>query len=880
MVADLRGLNQRVLMNPFTILPMKTLRFIPLFLLFSVLAFAQQKDRGNVYVDQQGVMRWEKTKTEVQGFGVNYSVPFAHAYRTAKRMGVDIKKAIDNDIYHFTRLGFDLYRLHVWDTEISDEKGNLIDNEHLEAFDYLLAQLKKHQINYVITPIAFWGNGWPEPDTKTSGFSSKYGKGPSLYNPEAIAAQQRYLFQFLNHVNRYTGVAYKDEPNVIAFEVSNEPHHRGDPKKVTEFVKGMVKSMKKTGTKKPIFYNISHGVHFAENYFKGGIDGGTFQWYPTGLGYQRELPGNALPNVNDYSIPFNNIIQKNKGAKLVYEFDAADIGRSYMYPAIARSFRTAGIQIATHFAYDPTYMAYANTEYNTHYMNLVYTPQKALSLKIAGMVFHEVPMYTSFGTYPQNTSFGNTRVSYTKDLALYSSPTALYYTNTTETSPKNEAKLIEIAGFGNSPIVHYKGSGAYFLDKLENGVWRLEVLPDALWVDNPFGRNSPEKTVGVIQWNTHQMQLKLQDLGTDFSIRGLNEGNTYTSKTSDGSFEIKPGTYLVYQKGKTPQYTASDRFKSVRLGDYFAPKTTVSKPWMLHQSPKQVSTGAPLILEAQYIAPNPVASIKAVGFLGTKRFAIDLQKDAHFNYSGRVPDSILSPGYLNYHLIVKTTTDEYHTYPAGKKGQPWDWDFYDRTPYKVAVTSPETPVYLFDAKTESQLLVRGWRRGMQLVPTQNHEEATYDMPVGKLFYKDNENLNARPIFDYSFKHFIIDKINHRSHELSSKKKLVFYGKALEKNTTKIQVAFVMSNGAAFGGMIDLHQELEGYTLDLNNLKPVQTVTLPRPYPSFLPYYFKHNNTAPFSILDVESIQISIGPGLSETQKKLSHGISISKMWLE
>ena len=88
---------------------------------------------------------------------------------------------------------------------------------------------------------------------------------------------------------------------------------------------------------------------------------------------------------------------------MVYEFDAADVGKSYIYPAIARSFRTAGIQIATHFAYDPTYLAYSNTEYNTHYMNLVYTPQKALSLMISSEVFHEIPKCIKTSEYFQKT---------------------------------------------------------------------------------------------------------------------------------------------------------------------------------------------------------------------------------------------------------------------------------------------------------------------------------------------------------------------------------------------------------------------------------------------------------------------------------------------
>lgn len=72
------------------------------------------------------------------------------------KMGIDPKEAMQNDVYHFARLGFDLYRVHVWDTEISDSLGNLIQNEHLDAFDYLLWLLKDKGFNAIITPIAFW----------------------------------------------------------------------------------------------------------------------------------------------------------------------------------------------------------------------------------------------------------------------------------------------------------------------------------------------------------------------------------------------------------------------------------------------------------------------------------------------------------------------------------------------------------------------------------------------------------------------------------------------------------------------------------------------------------------------------------------------------
>ena len=115
------------------------------FFILALLTFdgrAQGKKDDLVYVDGNGVMRWAKSKKEVQGFGVNYTAPFAHAYRSAKKLNVSLKQAIDDDVYHFARLGFDAYRVHVWDTEISDTVGNLLTNDHLELFDYMLKKMK------------------------------------------------------------------------------------------------------------------------------------------------------------------------------------------------------------------------------------------------------------------------------------------------------------------------------------------------------------------------------------------------------------------------------------------------------------------------------------------------------------------------------------------------------------------------------------------------------------------------------------------------------------------------------------------------------------------------------------------------------------------
>src|ERR1700741_126722 len=139
---------------------MKRIIFICV-LIFSVYSIDAQKKKDGAYVDKAGVLRWQSNGKEVCAFGVNYTAMFAHAYRTAKRMNVDLEKAIQADVYHFSRLGFDAFRVHVWDTEISDTLGNLLNNDHLKLFDFALKEMKARGMKLVLTPIAYWGNGFP-----------------------------------------------------------------------------------------------------------------------------------------------------------------------------------------------------------------------------------------------------------------------------------------------------------------------------------------------------------------------------------------------------------------------------------------------------------------------------------------------------------------------------------------------------------------------------------------------------------------------------------------------------------------------------------------------------------------------------------------------
>jgi hypothetical protein len=844
------------------------------------LSYANAQNKKTAIVDANGILRWNTTKEEIKGFGVNYTLPFAYAYRNALKKGLKPEALIDEDVYHFARLGFDLYRVHVWDCEISDTLGNLLQNEHLRLFDYLLFQLKKRNIRSVITPIAYWGNGWPEPDEQTPGFSSKYGKDKCLTNADAVKAQQNYLYQFLNHVNPYTGLAYKDDDDIICFEISNEPHHRESMDSVRQFINGMVASMRKTGCKKPILYNISHSVQSADAYFTSNIQGGTFQWYPTGLGSRHELGGNLLPNVDAYTIPYSSDPRFKKQAKIVYEFDAADVGRSYIYPAMARSFREAGMQLATHFAYDPTYSAYANTEYGTHYMNLLYTPQKALALKICSEIFHTIPLYKKFGGYPVDTLFDGYRISYEKDLAEYVSAEKFIYTNSTATVPLQTTSIKEIAGYGNSSLVQYNGTGAYFLDKLSDGVWRLEVLPDAVWINDPFGKTSLDKPVGILKNHNRPIHIHLPNLGSQFSVYKL-AGNEFQSfdHTTTASFEITPGTYVLTNKSSFEGLNTT-MIGSIKINEGIQTKSAIASTYVLHTPEKEITAGTSLTINATIVSvTNPEKVELYIQTPGNWFEKTELKPTEGYNYSTVIPAEKIKEGFAEYYIIV-TDKNGITTYPGGIAKHAYAWDFYGTETYRVSVVTSSAPIYLFEAGTDADEVSREWRRGNQLLPLAETGKAELLFHISSLQTKDSENPKAEQPADYSIRYFFGKKISGRSNDINNKSQLIIKARSVDKSKTPLQVALITKHGLAYGGMIELNDKTNEYTISIKDLKQVSLVTLPRPYPGFLNYFFQPSIPVSFNLTDVESIQISVGPGINRNELNSMWSFAVESIRLQ
>ena len=838
--------------------------------LIGFMATAQKKP-ASIYVDKKGVMRWSDTRAEASFFGVNYTLPFAHAYRAVNYLDKNHKEAIDKDVYHFARLGFNAYRIHVWDVEISDSVGNLVKNEHLDLLDYLIHKLKERNMNVVITAMTNFGNGYPEKNQPTGGFSYRYDKCEIHSHPEARKAQQNYISQLVRHVNPYTGKAYMEDPAIVGFEINNEPCHKDMRKETADYINGMLAALKKAGNRKPVFYNVSHNMDQVEAYYSTGIQGTTYQWYPTGLVAGQTRKGNFLPHVDDFNIPFSHVKGFNNKARLVYEYDPADITYSYMHPAMVRSFRTAGFQWITQFAYDPLDMACYNTEYQTHFLNLAYTPQKALSMKIAAEAAYSIPLNRSYGVYPADTLFGDFRVSYTADLSELNRKTRFYYSNHTNTRPVSPESLESVAGYGCSPVVHYEGTGAYFLDKLEDGVWRLEVMPDAVQVADPFTKPSLRKEVVTIIRNKWDMRLSIPDLGRNFQVCGLNDGNHLQTVASDEVIrQIEPGVYILQREGLVPrnQWKKDSRWENILLGEYAAPDTRTKTHLVVHTPNKIIESGKPYVIEALIAGSEQPDSViiytDQISFWRDNNVHYKMERVDGYRYRATLPADIIHAGVFNYHILV-CHAGGFQTFPSGINGIPLDWDYTDLAYYESRVVVPESIVRLFTPQEKSSVTYT------YAIPEYNwlkQEVVSSDPPMENIIRFSASEKKEK--VTYFLHKYITDEISGRGERLKDATHLCIH---LQSAPSSVHIGLVTNQGYTYTTTFTPQRGIN--KIALNELKQTVTTLLPHAYPVFLKKYFEPEINLPFQIENIEILEISFEVEAGKTSE-----FETGTIWIE
>ncbi|HEY0177301.1 MAG TPA: hypothetical protein VGC08_13040, partial [Pedobacter sp.] len=622
------------------------------------------------------------------------------------------------------------------------------------------------------------------------------------------------------------------------------------------------------------FYNISQSLYYANAVAKSNVNGFSFQWYPTGLVAGHEQKGNFLPNVDRYTIPYDTIPEFKNKTRMIYEFDAADLLQSYLYPAVARSFKQAGFQWVTQFAYDPLATAYGNTEYQTHYLNLAYTPAKAISFLIANRVFHLLPAGKDYGTYPADSVFNAFHVSYKQSLSEMNTETEFYYSGTTASAPLAAKKLEHLAGVGSSAVVKYQGSGAYFIDKLENGIWRLEVMPDAITIRDPFEKPSPSREAVHIQWRDQPMQIDLAGMGNDFSIKGINAGNSYAVIASGQSFMIRPGTYLLTKKGTTAAgWTAEKMLGNIRLDEFVAPQSSNKEIFVNHTPLTEISAGKAFPVNARIIN---VDSADRVSLLLNRSFgapvAIEMKQVKANEYKVIIPGVQVVSGTVNYRIVIHRANNEYIVFPGGHKGDPNQWDNLNTDSWQTAIAAPAGKLTLFSAttdRTRANPYFPGFGRngGAQFISGEETGQLVFKVAAAKMRKDQVMGLQL----------YIGDKLQGRKEETFTK--VIVRARRSAGFPVKLRVAITDASAASYAAYVELDTDFKDIEIPLSSFRPDSGLLLPRPYPDFLPLWFKAASFPGLDLKTADKLEFTVSSGSDPKQYDQPLSIEVSAVSL-
>jgi hypothetical protein len=811
---------------------------------------AQSKEL--IYVDPAGVMRWRTSNAEVAMLGANYCLPSASDYRAAGAIGTDRKKMIDDDMTHFARMGWDALRLSFWgDWECCDKDGNLVENDHLDLLDYLIFRAKQRDLHMLFSPIVTYSSSWPGPDDPSAlGFSRYYKKEELGTNPKAIAAQANYLRQILNHVNPYTKLALKDEPYICFVELINEPaQHPQDFDGSVSYINALNASVRETGCQKITFFNFSQDFAMAQAIAASKADGASFAWYPSGLVAGHQLHGNFLRTLDDYSPMLAPELAGRP--RVVYEYDMPDVMSGYHYPAMVRTFRSVGAQFAAMFSYDMLATAPYNLGWQTHCLNMVYTPQKAASAIIASQVMRRIPRMQPVGPYPQNTRFGDFRVSYEENLSELVSSDLYYYSNNTRSRPPAPAKLRRIVGFGSSPVVHYEGAGLYFMDKIGDGAWRLEVYPDALQIDDPFAPTRTDRLVFQLISRAWPMNVDLPDLGASFTVEPMNEGNTYSTHSDGGMFAVRPGVYLLTNPSRAGSVKIPDRLPGVPyylgMREFVCPEVSHAPTCVVLRAQSEYPADGPVSITATVAAADaPDSVVLQFPDASSATSSVAMRHMSGYDYTVSLPPGKLPAGDFLFTVSVssggKVLVFPHDSPVAATRAES----------YRAKVVPGDSPVVIFDPARDVPFLSvsrSGESRNRIAKTVEGSQPKSEAFPLS--------SPTERMADDFTTSLYIGDRVSDRGTKIADAKSVHVRLKGLVAPSV-MRLTLVEKDGSAWSEKVFASQKWKEVVVPIGAFRSAKSTMVPQAYPGTWSYWLSPPaGRDSIDLAQVERLQFSL-----------------------
>jgi len=549
-------------------------------------------------VCRDGVLEYEGGG-EVALWGLNMQTALSWEWRgRLQPLQIPQTAAALNGIFdlnadHFGPLGVGIVRAHLLPGDFTDAAGNLVDTPYLDALDHMIAECSRRGVYLYLTLMNEMGGGHYCADS----FMNEH-RETWLFDQPFIARSQTYVDALLRRTNRYTGRTYAAEPAIGLLEVMNEPryltlrelsaestppeiaqrfgtwlaeHDLADApsigfaawryEQVLAYLRAMHATIRATGARQPVVWNCNWPRFIAgqEDVFQAvaesPLEGVSVCCYP-GQGDVKnpfwanpaDLNGrNYLPYLQRCYEQYDQLGWllserfANK-AKCVYEFEEMYQQHRYLYPAMARLFRSLGVQVAPMWEY--TLSPVAEYHSGSHYLNLECTPSKAVSFRIAAEVFRHTPRLAPFTVTGETMTEGSWRLSFPDDASFYAGDGLLLQTMPTAATGALPAGLREIVGCGSSAAVRWGGAG-YYQVLVADDALTIRIGPDVERLREPWVRptREPKLSCKLDREALHHFELRLPGWAGQCVVS--REGEAVENAAEGIAFEARAGVYRV-----------------------------------------------------------------------------------------------------------------------------------------------------------------------------------------------------------------------------------------------------------------------------------------------------------------------------------------------
>jgi len=116
--------------------------------------------------------------------------------------------------------------------------------------------------------------------------------------------------------------------------------------------------------------------------------------------------------------------------------------------------------------------------------------------------------------------------------------------------------------------------------------------------------------------------------------------------------------------------------------------------------------------------------------------------------------------------------------------------------------------------------------------------------------------------------------------LSGVTKLIIKARTTSTSTAKLRVALINQDAAAYATLVEVSADFKTIEIPLNSLQPDSSLLLPRPYPGFMPLWFKAGSFTGFKLPETDKLEITFNGDLNVERLGNAVGIEIESVWLE